>query len=274
MRYKRNRASVVQLEPPVTDPNTMKLKLKLKAKAVKLKLIGLNGPVKKLKVGEITPEISRFIKRQNGEIFLEEDRVFHIDDEKHKREIEAIGLSIADFVKLVCENFNEIRQGNGRSILLVQNSGKKLVAAVKLVVGDYYTVSTALPMRTKYLTKKKLLWSQDEAPNASKSSLGTAFKCYEPLNEETRTNDVCSHNSSIAKLQILDQYLGMPYIASSQICNSLDVDTPDSMGYEIHLVLKKLKLIVGPVEDYVQNKFGYVVLPCTIRISSKMFRYL
>ena len=51
--------------------------------------------------------------------------------------------------------------------------------------------------------------------------------------------------------------LGMPYIPASQICNSLDVDTPDSMGYEIHQALKKLKLIVGSVEDYVQKKLGF-----------------
>lgn len=51
--------------------------------------------------------------------------------------------------------------------------------------------------------------------------------------------------------------LGMPYIPASQICNTLEVDTPDSMGYEIHLALKKLKLIVGNVEDFVQKKLGY-----------------
>nr|HPM32293.1 strawberry notch family protein [Chryseolinea sp.] len=51
--------------------------------------------------------------------------------------------------------------------------------------------------------------------------------------------------------------LDMPYVPASQICNSLDVDTPDSMGYEIHLALKKLKLIVGNVEEYVQKKLGY-----------------
>ena len=58
------------------------------------------------------------------------------------------------------------------------------------------------------------------------------------------------------KLQGLGS-LDMPYIPASQICNSLEVDTPDSMGYEIHLALKKLKLIVGNVENYVQLKLGY-----------------
>ncbi len=61
-----------------------------------------------------------------------------------------------------------------------------------------------------------------------------------------------------AKMAIAnDDDLGMPYLPASQICNTLDVDTPDSMGYEIHLALKKLKLIVGNVEDYVQKKLGY-----------------
>jgi len=51
--------------------------------------------------------------------------------------------------------------------------------------------------------------------------------------------------------------LDMPYIPASQMCNTLNVDTPDSMGYETHVALKKLKLIVGNVEEYVQNKLGY-----------------
>jgi hypothetical protein len=58
------------------------------------------------------------------------------------------------------------------------------------------------------------------------------------------------------KLQALGS-LDMPYIPASQMCNSLDVDTPDSMGYEIHLALKKLKAVVGSVEDYVQKKLGF-----------------
>lgn len=59
-----------------------------------------------------------------------------------------------------------------------------------------------------------------------------------------------------AKL-LLNEELGMPYIPASQICNSLEVDTPDSMGYEIHSALKKLKVIVGNLEDYVQSKLAY-----------------
>jgi hypothetical protein len=54
-----------------------------------------------------------------------------------------------------------------------------------------------------------------------------------------------------------NEELGMPYVPAAQICNTLNVDTPDSMGYEIHLALKKLKVIVGNVEDYVQKKLGY-----------------
>ncbi|MFN7703311.1 MAG: strawberry notch-like NTP hydrolase domain-containing protein [Chryseotalea sp.] len=51
--------------------------------------------------------------------------------------------------------------------------------------------------------------------------------------------------------------LGMPYLPASQLCNSLQVDTPDSMGYEIHAALQKLKQKVGAIEIYVQHKLGY-----------------
>lgn len=56
---------------------------------------------------------------------------------------------------------------------------------------------------------------------------------------------------------MLSQELGMPYIPAAQVCVTLDVDTPDSMGYEIHTALKRLKVIVGNLEDYVQRKLGY-----------------
>jgi hypothetical protein len=58
-------------------------------------------------------------------------------------------------------------------------------------------------------------------------------------------------------LGVNDEELGMPYLPASQLCNSLQVDTPDSMGYEIHAALQKLKHKVGAIEIYVQNKLGY-----------------
>ena len=53
-----------------------------------------------------------------------------------------------------------------------------------------------------------------------------------------------------------EQDLGMPYVPFSQ-GKSLEVDTPDSMGYEIKQALSKLKQDVGDVDAYVTSRLAY-----------------
>jgi hypothetical protein len=55
----------------------------------------------------------------------------------------------------------------------------------------------------------------------------------------------------------VDSGLGMAYTAASQACTSLDTVVPDSMGYELHAALDKLRLEVGDVDEYVCEKLGY-----------------
>lgn len=52
--------------------------------------------------------------------------------------------------------------------------------------------------------------------------------------------------------------LGMPYIPASDGCFTLQVDTPDSMSFEIHNAIKKIKAAVGgSLNDYVVKKLKY-----------------
>lgn len=57
-----------------------------------------------------------------------------------------------------------------------------------------------------------------------------------------------------------DDNLGMavPYIPASESCYTLNVDTPDSMGFEIHSALKKIKNEVGgDLNEYLIKKLKY-----------------
>jgi hypothetical protein len=55
-----------------------------------------------------------------------------------------------------------------------------------------------------------------------------------------------------------DTTLGMPYIPVSESCHSLNVDVPDSMGYETHLAINKIKdLIGGDVVAFVADRLQY-----------------
>lgn len=52
--------------------------------------------------------------------------------------------------------------------------------------------------------------------------------------------------------------LGMPYSPVSQSCNSLEVDVPDSMGFETHEAIKRInKNVGGNTVDFVADRLGY-----------------
>lgn len=60
------------------------------------------------------------------------------------------------------------------------------------------------------------------------------------------------------KLNLSSGELGMPYLPASDACNKLDVDVPDSMGYETHQALDRIKNeIGGDVDEFVRIKLGY-----------------
>ncbi|RKY56411.1 MAG: hypothetical protein DRP93_01475, partial [Candidatus Neomarinimicrobiota bacterium] len=51
--------------------------------------------------------------------------------------------------------------------------------------------------------------------------------------------------------------LGSPYIPSSFVCPLLDTITPDSMDYEIHIAIRKIKQEIGNFHEYLQKKLHY-----------------
>ncbi len=61
------------------------------------------------------------------------------------------------------------------------------------------------------------------------------------------------------ELELLNnEELGMPYTPASDSCVVLDTVVPDSMGYEIHAALEKIKSEVGGnIDEYVREKLNY-----------------
>ena len=53
--------------------------------------------------------------------------------------------------------------------------------------------------------------------------------------------------------------LGAPYIPTTKTCNTLDVATPDSMEYEIHIAARKIKQKIGNFGDYVAKRLNYTM---------------
>ncbi len=60
------------------------------------------------------------------------------------------------------------------------------------------------------------------------------------------------------ELKMLRDDLGMPYQPASEACNSLNVDIPDNMAYEMQETLQRVKRAVGGnINDFVTDRLGY-----------------
>lgn len=139
--------------------------------------------------GEITPEISREIKRQAGKIRLRigienktKDKNNPNYGEKHinrglrLKNMNDVGFKNArDFVEYICANISYIFN-NGKSLIVVREKGEFPYAAyIELVPssdGDFYDVKTASPLRKDWYKNKTPIWIN---PNIDvvKKSLGS-----------------------------------------------------------------------------------------------------
>ena len=100
------------------------------------------------------------------DIIVYESELVHIG-KRHNKELQKIGLTPFDFVKFICGNFNEIRQGKGDSVLLVvRRTNTSNIAAIEVFKDiesgkKVYKIKTAAPFDTKQLYLKKLLRAND-----------------------------------------------------------------------------------------------------------------
>lgn len=100
------------------------------------------------------------------DVIVYESELVHIG-KKHNKELQKIGLTPFDFTKFICANFNELRKGNGDSVLLVvRRPSTSNVAAIEVFEDTergkkVYKIKTAAPFGTKQLCLKKLLKAND-----------------------------------------------------------------------------------------------------------------
>lgn len=54
------------------------------------------------------------------------------------------------------------------------------------------------------------------------------------------------------------QELGAPYVPTSDACNTLDTEVPDTMAFEMHSALKRIeKKVGGDIDNFVRHRLGY-----------------
>lgn len=53
--------------------------------------------------------------------------------------------------------------------------------------------------------------------------------------------------------------LGAPYVPTSESCNVLDTEVPDTMAFEMHDAMKKVKdKVGGDIDNFVRDRLGYI----------------
>lgn len=122
-----------------------------------------------IKVGIISTQVANetFIqshtKLQSGNIFITMNQLKHIKNE-HGKELEQIGMLPLDYVKFVCENFNQIRERkNNGFLLVVDNKFTPNTAIIELnfslnVKYGFWEIKTAEPRRSSTVKKSALIW--------------------------------------------------------------------------------------------------------------------
>lgn len=133
--------------------------------------------------GEITPAMSKAMRRQAGKIRLQRGNdkfgLMHIEM-RHGEEIRAAGFpSVEAFVADIAQGIGEVWQPDATSQLVaIKKSGNDRVMFVQLTAekdsaGDFYTVRTAFPSRADYVRNKKkwkMLWEGRAQPSQPATS--------------------------------------------------------------------------------------------------------
>lgn len=120
-----------------------------------------------LDYGEITPEMSKIMRRQAGKIRLrrgdDTQGLVHIEA-RHKADFAALGFTGAvDFISQVASGFTKIYKGNGAALDVVIDDEKRGMLIVQLEPaedGDFYDIKTATPIRRAQFKNKEPLWER------------------------------------------------------------------------------------------------------------------
>lgn len=135
-----------------------------------------------LDYGEITPEMSKAMRRQAAPIRLRQGNdgsgLKHIGRSDRLQQIHAAGYEdVADFVGDVARNFDAVHKGRGSSLFLVKKTdrpNRTLVVQLEAGTdGDFYDVKTALVSRPDFMNGKELLWERAQS-NRSESETPSA----------------------------------------------------------------------------------------------------
>ncbi len=116
-----------------------------------------------LKVGRLKAPIAKYIGRNCADIYISHNHIRHIEN-KHQAELDLLGLDAIEYVRLIAQSFNQIRQGSDNSLLLVlyrETEKRHPIAAINInysMPEQIWEIKTAGARETSAVEKKELLW--------------------------------------------------------------------------------------------------------------------
>lgn len=116
-----------------------------------------------IKVGRIKYSVANKSHLKCADIYVSKNYLRHIAI-GHKTELERVGISALDFIKLVANNYNQIRKGSGDSYMLViyhKNENIHYTACISInfsLENEFWEVKTAQPRDTKDIEKRERIW--------------------------------------------------------------------------------------------------------------------
>ena len=122
-------------------------------------------PTGYMKIGRINQTRARKAHISAADILINQNHINHIAI-KHKRELAELHISAWDYIAMIIAMYDEIRQNQGTSILLIKSNPDKAndTVTIELTLNIKYKfgeVRTAQPRSD--VSKNKLLWTQKKA---------------------------------------------------------------------------------------------------------------
>jgi len=116
-----------------------------------------------IKVGRISMTIAREAHIKAADIVTTENYLIHIGN-KHKSQLQPLGLNAFDYIKIVLAQFTEIREAERNAVLMVKQNPERTndTVVIELTLNSklhLWEVRTAQPRSD--VSKNKLLWSKE-----------------------------------------------------------------------------------------------------------------
>jgi hypothetical protein len=116
-----------------------------------------------IKVGRISMSVSKKANIMSADICIDSNHIIHIGNE-HKKELQQLGITALDFVKIIATSFNRIYQDKKtKALYLVLYTDKKSAKSAVIELNfagklRWWEIKTATPIRIAFFETKNLIY--------------------------------------------------------------------------------------------------------------------